>query len=122
MIYINDFAEGLKSSVKLFADAAHFSIVKDPTKSSNELNSNLKVINNWAFFWKMSFNPDHLKQATEVRFSEKSNAINHPDLVFNNIVHKAWMQKHFGLILDDKPNFKEYIDKNTAKLRKVYEY
>ena len=48
--------------------------------------------------------------------------INHPDLVFNNIVHKAWMQKHFGLILDDKPNFKEHIDKNTAKLRKVCEY
>ena len=71
----------------------------------------------------MSFNPDHLKQATEVRFSKKSNVINHPDLVFNNnIVHKAWMQKHFGLILDDKPNFKEHIDKNTAKLRKVYEY
>ena len=48
--YINGLAEGLKSSAKLFADnTSIFSIVKDPTKSSNELNSDLKIINNWAF-------------------------------------------------------------------------
>ena len=69
LIYINDFPEGLKSSVKPFADdASIFSIVKDPTYSSNELNSDLKKINNWAFQWKMSFNIDTLKQAAEVRF------------------------------------------------------
>ena len=42
------------------------------------------------FQWKMSFNPDPLKQKTGVCFSKKSNVINHVDLVFNNsIVHKA---------------------------------
>ena len=44
LICINDLAEGLESSVKLFADDT-----SDPCKSSNELNSDLKIINNWAF-------------------------------------------------------------------------
>ena len=69
LIYIDDLAEGLKSSVKLFADdTSIFSIVKDPTKSSNELNSDLKIIINWAFQCKISFNPDPLKQPIEVHF------------------------------------------------------
>ena len=107
--------------MKLFADdTSIFSIAKDSTKSSNEFNNDLKIINNWAFQWKMSFNHDPLKQATEVRFSKKCNQIDHPYLVFNNnIVHKASLQKHLGLKLDDKLNFKEHIDKNSAKLRKV---
>ena len=62
LIYINDLAEGLKPSVKVFAnDTSVFSIVKDLTKFSNELNSDLKIINKLAFQWKMSFIPDLLK-------------------------------------------------------------
>ena len=61
----------------------------------------------------MSFNPDHLKQVTKIRFYKKSNVIDHPDLVFNNnIVHKASLQKHFGLIREEKLNFKENIHKS----------
>ena len=30
----------------------------------------------------MSFTPNPLKQATEVRFSKKSNVTDHPDIVF----------------------------------------
>ena len=62
LIYINDLAEGLKPSVKVFAnDTSVFSIVKDLTKFSNELNRDLKIINKLAFQWKMSFIPDLLK-------------------------------------------------------------
>ena len=57
-------------------------------------------------------NLDHLKQATEIRFSKNPNAIDHPDLSFNeNTFNKASSQKHLGIILDDKLNFKEHIDK-----------
>ena len=44
LICIKDLPKGLKSSAKLFADTSIFSIVKDPTKSSNELNSDLKLL------------------------------------------------------------------------------
>lgn len=35
---------------------------------TNNLSSNLKT-NNWVFQWKISFNPDPLKQTQEVIFS-----------------------------------------------------
>ena len=39
--------------------------------SASHLNSDLSKISNWAFQWKMSFNPDPSKQAQEVIFSRK---------------------------------------------------
>ena len=40
------------------------------------------------------------------------------DLVFNNnIVHKASLQKHLGLILDGKLNFTEHTNKKFSKAK-----
>ena len=35
------------------------------------LNNDLQALSNWAFQWKMQFNPDPIKQAQEVYFSKK---------------------------------------------------
>ena len=72
LIYINDLPENLVSVSKLFADdTCIFSTVSNIKKSSEDLNRDLTTINNWAFQWKMNFNPDPTKQATEVIFSRK---------------------------------------------------
>ena len=64
LIYINDLQDGLSSNAKLFADdTSLFSVVHDINTSAIELNSDLKKINDWAFQWKMTFNPDRSKQA-----------------------------------------------------------
>ena len=44
-----------------------FSTVNDPVISANELNQDLKVINQWAYQWKMDFKSDPNKQAAELR-------------------------------------------------------
>ena len=51
-----------------------FSIVNDPLISANELNRDSNIINQWAYQWKMGFNPDPSKQATEL--NHDSNIIN----------------------------------------------
>ena len=85
LIYINDLTEGLTTNVKLFADdTSLFSVVHDTQTSANDLNKDLEIMNNWAFQWKMNFNPDPTKQAREVIFSRKAKEIYHPPLVFNN--------------------------------------
>ena len=43
--------------------------------SANTLNADIKSISNWAYQWKMQFNPDPKKQTNEVIFSRKSNTV-----------------------------------------------
>ena len=108
LIYINDLPNKLKSNAKLFADdTSLFTIVKDENKSANVLNNDLSLISEWAFNWKMLFNPDPTKPAQEVFFPRKKKTQNHPTLSLNNIqVERASSQKHLGLILDEKLNSK----------------
>ena len=62
--YINDLTEGLTTNAKLFTDdSSLFSVVHNTQTSANDLNKNLEIINNWAFLWKIGFNPDPTKNA-----------------------------------------------------------
>ena len=71
LIYVNDIHEGIKSICKIFADdTSLFLIIKKDWLSQNNLNSDLKKISEWAHQWKILFNPDPRKQATEVFFKE----------------------------------------------------
>ena len=86
------------------------------TTSSNELNNDLKKISDWAFQWKMSFNPDPSKQAQEVIFSRKLKNVSHPPLVFNNAnVSSCKSQKHIGILLDANLTFEEHYKTILSK-------
>ena len=62
----------IKSNANFFADDTMlFSVIKDPQLSASDLNHDLEVINQWAYQWKMAFNPVPTKQATEILFSCK---------------------------------------------------
>ena len=87
MIYINVLPDGLSSNAKLFADdTSLFSVVHDINTAAIELNSELKQINERAFQWKMTFNPDHSKQAQEIMFIRifSIKKATHPPFLFNN--------------------------------------
>ena len=97
-----------------------FSVVHDKNISANELNNDLRKISNWAYQWKISFNPDPLKQAQEVIFSHKITKTNHPTLFFNdNPVHQVTLQKHLGMFLDCKLNFEEHLKTIVNKINKI---
>ena len=120
LIYINDLERNTKSNIKFFADDTMlFSIVKDPVISANDLNHDLDKIYQWAHQWKMEFNPDPTKQATEVLFSCKLNSPNHPQLIFNgSAAAKANEQKHLGLILDSRLSFEKHLSEKIIKAKK----
>ena len=121
LIYINDLERNIKSNIKFFADDTMlFSIVKDPTISASDLNDNLNIIFQWAHQWKMEFNPDPTKQATEVLFCCKKYSPNHPKLIFNGTdVAKVNRQKHLGLILQNsRLTFERHINEKIIKAKK----
>ena len=92
----------IKSNIEFFADDTMlFSIVKDPVISASDLNHDLDMIYQWAHQWKMEFNPDPSKQASEVLVPCKKISVNHPQLTFNgSAVIKVNEQTHLGLILE----------------------
>ena len=110
----------MSSNCKLFADDTFlFSVVHVVTISSSELNSNLAKISEWAFEWKMTFNPDQSKPAQEVIFSRKLKTVPHPSITFNNNpLSLCPAQKHLGLVLDSKLTFNEHINHILSKVNK----
>ena len=95
----------LIANPKLFADdSSLFSIDHDPNATANDLNNAVAKINDWAYQWRMNFNPEPFKQAQGVLFSRKIKSRNHPCLHFdNNPV------KHLEMYLDQKLNFLEHL-------------
>ena len=120
LVYINDLERNIKSNVKFFADDTMlFSIVNNPELSAIDLNHDLGVIHQWAHQWKLEFNPDPNKQATEVLFSCKTSSPNPPHLMFNGtVVTKKNEQKHLGFILDSNLSFTKHINEKIIKAKK----
>ena len=122
LIYRNDLSDNLTSNAKRFADdTSVFSVVYNVNTSAKELNDwALIIVNDWAFQWKMSFNPDPSKQYQEIIFSRKSKRSTHPPLVFNNNnFSQTYSQKHLSVILDFKLKFEEHLNNVLAKLNKA---
>ena len=121
LTFINDLPENLESEAKVFADdTSLFSLVLDSTQSSSELNRDLTKISEWAYQWKMSFNPDPSKQAVEVYFSRKTGQINAPVLSFNATpITTSEFHKHLGLILDTKLAFEHHLREKFLKANKI---
>ena len=84
LIYINDLPDNLESNCKIFADDTYFlNKVFDKHISRATLNKDLELINNWAFQWKMQFNPDQNNQAQQLYISNKAGNQKSLHLTFN---------------------------------------
>ena len=119
LIYINNLPDGFNLIAKLFAnDTSLLSIVQDPNESAKYLNIDLSIISQWAYQWKMLFNPVPKKAEHEVIFSGKKNEETHHGVFYNNVeVSRTDSQKHLVLVLDNKLTFKKHI---KDKLNKAY--
>ena len=119
LIYISHLPGNIQSTCKIFADGTSpFSHVSDKSTSQCELNKDLQAISNWAFQWKMQFNPDPNKQAQEVYFSKITNNVSSHPVSFNNKSCNLLFSKTLGLVLDQQLNFYDHIQ---SKITKCYE-
>ena len=68
----------------------------------------------------MTFNPDPNKQVQDVIFSREIKKTSHLPLNFNNkSVKQVQFQKHLGVYLDDKLDFREKVNITISLLRKL---
>ena len=67
----------------------------------------------------MQFNPDKNKQAIQVIFSQKKDAVIHPPMFFSGSeVAVKTEHKHLGMTLDSKINFQSHIREAIIKARR----
>ena len=120
LIYINNLTENLQSNPKLFADnTSLFTLINDPNATAKQVCEDLDKIKEWAFQWKMSFNPGPSKQVQEIIFTRQIKKVAHRPIFFNNkLVQQVSQQKHLGLILGIPLTFDEHIRAITSKVSK----
>ena len=91
-----------------------FTIINDPKTTAKQLCEDLDKITEWAFHWKMSFNPDQSKQVQEVIFIRKVKKVVHSPIFFNNKpVQRVSSEKHLGIILDTSLTFDKHISNHV---------
>ena len=96
-----------------------FSLIHDVDASSATLNNDLVKIQEWAYNWKMSFNPDRNKQAQEVIFSRKLRKVFHKNFSFSDQpIQRSVTHKHLGLNLDESLSFTNCINVKISKTLK----
>ena len=90
--------------------------VHDTNQTGINLNDDLEKVSNWAFKWKMSFNPDINKQVQEGILSPRLQKSNHPSITFNGTsVIQSEIQKKMWLIR----NVLNKVSKTIGLLRKI---
>ena len=118
LVCLNDLPKDLNSNVKLFADLTSlFTLVRDPTLTTETLNKNLTKIFQLIQQSKMLFNPDSLKQAKEIVFSQKTNQSG-KYLFEQNDIKKNKVLKNLGLLLVVRFHFVKQINAKIKKTNK----
>ena len=70
LAYINDLTDNISSEMRLFADdSSLFTRVEEVNETHEKLIKDLQTVTDWAYQWKMVFNPGITKQAIEIIFS-----------------------------------------------------
>ena len=119
LVYINDLVESISSDAKLFADDTSLStVVYNEGIAADQLNRDLKVISDWAYQWKMQFNPDKNKQAIQVIFHIKEQSLLIHLFLNESEVKVKNEQKHLGMILDSRLNVNSHVREKIISARR----
>ena len=95
-------------------------MVHDIDTSASDLNEDLEKIGNWAFQWKMKFNPDSNKQAQDIIISRKKTASLHLVVHFDNRpVKSTQIHKHLGMMHDSNLSYEYSIKSILNKVNKT---
>jgi len=123
LIYVNDVAESIESSISLFADdtALLFSS-RCPLHRHQVLTRDLHTLSNWSNLWNVNFNPEKTKVLTILKPH-----ISHPVLKFNNIdLSGTDSYKYLGLIFHRTLSWHRHIlsikQKTTLRLSRIKQF
>ena len=116
LFYINDMPEGIKSTVRLFADDTISYLIIACDQDTNELQEDLDKLAKWETNWKMSFHPDKCNVLT---ISKKKNTIEKPYILHGHTLTSVKSAKYLGCTLTSDLNWGEHISNICGKANRT---
>ena len=89
-------------------------------ESQRDLNNDLFIISEWAFQWKVQYNPDSNKQAYEVYCPRKHNTDYYFPIKLNDSLNQLCESQNNAIVILDKHlNFHEHIGRKIKVCTKL---
>ena len=120
LVYINYLNDNISSEMRLFADDSSLFIrVEEVNETHEKRIKDLQTVTDWAYQWKMVFNPDITKQAIEIIFSVKKKKPARPELFFNGVpVSREEHTNPLVVYLGSQLNLSKHIRESILKATK----
>ena len=115
LVYINDLGEGIKSTVRLFADDTMLYSTIRNHPDSLILQEDLARLELWEERWQMGFNIDKCHQLS---VTTKTKKIDTNYSLHGKTLEKVNSAKYLGIEISEKLNWKAHIDSITGKANK----
>lgn len=108
-IYINDLPDALENMIKLFADDTKVFASVNNEEDKNSLQGDIDKLMNWSDTWLLKFNKSkckhmHLGPETDYNY-----------MMEENMIANTMEEKDLGIIIDNKLNFQNHINKQVNK-------
>ena len=115
LVYINDIVDNISCNIKLFADDTSLYITLDDyALGYRTLNSDLRLISDWADKWQVKFSTGKTESIT---FSRKVHSHTHPDLYLGDSkIKDVKNHKHLGLTFQNDGQWHCHIEQLVSKV------
>ena len=114
LIYINDIADEVNSTMRLFADDSILYREIKGTEDQEQLQQDLNTIFAWADKWQMSFNASKC-QLHVLTITHKTKPKLHNYTVSNQLIEKTYDRKYLGVTISSDLTWKKHIASIRSK-------
>ena len=116
LYYINDIAEGLTSTTRLFADDTMIYLTVKNDEDAKLLQRDLDLLEHWETTWMMEFHPAKCEIITITR---KRSPLEYPYTLHNLQLKHAKIIKYLGVSISNDLRWNQHIDNITAKANRT---
>ena len=114
LLYINDLAEGLESSVRLFADDTIAYMTIGGVSDGARLQNDLDRIAHWEDTWQMQFHPEKC-QVLRVSKKTSANTIDHPYTLHGHTLEVVSDAKYLGVTIAGDLRWNKHVTNSVKK-------